>query len=284
MSFDFNALETNVEDSLNTDLLFVAVLGSSGNGKSRVCGTLPGKTLYLYAGGERHGVASGKAAGGTLVPNQVDFNYAKKAMYTPDEAYTNLLNILKSAENMAKSGYKNVVVDGLTELEQLIRGTKAFRDRCKTANGGANPYAEPAATVDMMRPILDELRNLQRTNKVNVAVTCLLDVKALGDKKEVLEASPKLTSYGVASSLIPQFDDILVIGRMQEDDGPVEYNFQMCGNVSRTSKEVNGRVKKMMNFSPRISVSNHGVEIPEYIPANFAEILKIKQMVKGVKK
>jgi hypothetical protein len=101
----------------------------------------------------------------------------------------------------------------------------------------------------------------------------------VGDKKEVLEASPKLTSYGVASSVIPQFGDVLMIGRMQEDEGEVQYNFQMGGNVSKVSKEVNGRVKKMINFSPRISVLNHGVQIPEYIPADFAEILKIKQMV-----
>lgn len=283
--FDFDALEASVQESLNSDLLFAIVLGMSGNGKSRVCGTLPGKILYLYTGGERHGSLSASAAGGKVIPVQVDFNYNKKVPYaTSDEVYANVLTILKSSDSLVKAGYSSVVLDGLTELEQMVRGTKGFKEKCKTSSGGHNSFAEGAATVDMFRPVLDELRNLQRTAKVHVAVTCILDVKSLGDKKEILEASPKLTSYGVASGIIPQFEDILVVGRMQEDEGPVEYNFQMMGNVSRTSKEANGRIKKTINFSPRISVSNHGVEIPEYIPADFSHILKIKQTVKGVKK
>lgn len=277
---NFDLIESQATAALNSDLLFLALLGASGNGKSRTTGTLDGKTLYLYTGGERHGALSSKSAGGDIIPVQVDFNYDKKAPYTTaNESYANLLSILKSPEPLAKLKIQNVVLDGLTELEQMIRGTSAYKDKCKTSSGGHNTFAEGAATIDLMRPVMDELRNLQRILKCHIVVTCLLDVKSVGDKKEILEAGPKLTSYGVASSLIPQFDDILVVGRMQEDGKDVEYNFQMCGNVQRTSKEVNGRIKKMINFSPRISVINHGVEIPEYIKADLKEILAIKKTV-----
>jgi hypothetical protein len=274
---DFAKLEKDAIESLKTDLLFVALLGGSGQGKSRACGSLPGKILYIHTSGESHGPISAAAGGNTVFPIQIDVD-TKRAL-SADETYVRLLEILKSREQLEKLGIKSVVLDGATELEQVIRGTKAFKEKCKTSSGGHNAFNEGAATIDLMRPVLDELRNLQRDLKVHIVVTCLLDVKNVGDKKEVLEASPKLTSYGVASSVIPQFGDVLMIGRMQEDEGEVQYNFQMGGNVSKVSKEVNGRVKKMINFSPRISVLNHGVEIPEYIPADFAEILKIKQMV-----
>jgi hypothetical protein len=274
---DFAKLEKDAIESLKTDLLFVALLGGSGQGKSRACGSLPGKILYIHTSGESHGPISAAAGGNTVFPIQIDVD-TKRAL-SADETYVRLLEILKSREQLEKLGIKSVVLDGATELEQVIRGTKAFKEKCKTSSGGHNAFNEGAATIDLMRPILDELRNLQRDLKVHIVVTCLLDVKNVGDKKEVLEASPKLTSYGVASSVIPQFGDVLMIGRMQEDEGEVQYNFQMGGNVSKVSKEVNGRVKKMINFSPRISVLNHGVQIPEYIPADFAEILKIKQMV-----
>jgi hypothetical protein len=274
---DFAKLEKDAIESLKTDLLFVALLGGSGQGKSRACGSLPGKILYIHTSGESHGPISAAAGGNTVFPIQIDVD-TKRAL-SADETYVRLLEILKSREQLEKLGIKSVVLDGATELEQVIRGTKAFKEKCKTSSGGHNAFNEGAATIDLMRPVLDELRNLQRDLKVHIVVTCLLDVKNVGDKKEVLEASPKLTSYGVASSVIPQFGDVLMIGRMQEDEGEVQYNFQMGGNVSKVSKEVNGRVKKMINFSPRISVLNHGVQIPEYIPADFAEILKIKQMV-----
>ncbi len=277
---NFDLIEAQATEALNSDLLFLALLGASGNGKSRVTGTLPGKSLYIYTGGERHGALSNKSAGGDILPIQVDFNYDKKAPYaSSNESYANLMSIIKSTDQLVKLGIKNIIVDGLTELEQMIRGMQAYKDKCKTSNGGHNTFAEGAATIDLMRPIMDELRNAQRNLKCHVVITCLLDVKSVGDKKEILEASPKLTSYGVASSLIPQFDDILVVGRMQEDDKEVEYNFQMCGNVQRTSKEVNGRVKKMINFSPRNSVINHGIEIPEYIPADLKQVLAIKKAV-----
>lgn len=282
---DFDALEANVAADLNSDLIYAIVLGMSGGGKSRVCGTLPGKTLYLYSGAEKHGALSASAAGGKIVPVLVDFNYDKKQPYaTKDEIYANTLKILKSHDSFIKSGFNSVVLDGLTEQEMIIRGTTAFKTACKTSSGGHNSFQEGVATSDLIRTILEELRNLQRVAKCHVAVTCILDVKAVGDKKEILESSPKLKSYGVAEGTVPMFDDILVVGRLQEDDEKPEYVFQMMGGVSKTSKEVNGRVKKTINYNPRISVSNHGVEIPEYIPANFAEILKIKQVVKGGKK
>lgn len=278
--FDFDLAEKNASEMLNSDLLFAAVLGMSGGGKSRVCGTMPGKILYLFTGAEKHGPLSASSAGGKIIPIQADFNYTtRKPFNTKDEVYINLLNILKSHESFIKGGYNSIVIDGLTEMEMIIRETKVFKDKCKTSSGGHNSFQEGVATSDLIRVLLDELRNLQRATKCHVAVTCILDVKALGDSKEILESSPKLKSYGVAEGLIPQFDDVLVVGRMQKDDEIPEYNFQMGSGVSRTSKEVNGRVKKTINYNPRISVLNHGQEIPEYIPADFKNILAIKKTV-----
>jgi hypothetical protein len=104
-------------------------------------------------------------------------------------------------------------------------------------------------------------------------MTCILDVRALGEDGEVVEASPRLSTYSVAESLIQQFGDVVVVGRMEKDE-KIAYRFQFGATVSKTSKDVRGVVKKLINFNPRIS----GVEtLPANMKASLADVIKLKE-------
>ncbi len=105
-------------------------------------------------------------------------------------------------------------------------------------------------------------------------MTCILDIRSLGDSGEIQESSPKLSGYGVAENLIQQFPDIVAIGRMSKGD-KVTHRLQFLAGVTRVSKDANGVVKKTMNFNPRITGKSVD-ELPATLPADLAGLVKFK--------
>jgi hypothetical protein len=272
MAFDFESAEKASLVVAKPNIAAV-VLGQSSAGKSYLAGTLPGKTLYLYTQGEEHGRDSarlGADKGSQVVPVSIDLADGK--MINADTAYKRLLSIL-DVESVRKAGFASVVVDGLTELEQLVRATPEWAALCRTGKGEHNGFAEPAATIKMIRPILDALRGLQRELGVNYVVTCLLTVKGMAEDGEILTSEPKLIGYEVAALLIPQFPDQILIGRMSNGEGLTKPRLQFGAAPTKVVKEKNGEVKKFIGFTPRL----RGVtEVPQTMAADFKAVLKLK--------
>lgn len=272
MAFDFEKAEKEAAAEIEPNLAAV-VLGQSSAGKSYLAGTLPGKTLFIYTQGEEHGRDSAKLAltkGSQVVPVSVDLVDGK--LVNADTAYKRLLSML-DAESIRKAAFDSIVIDGLTELEQLVRATSEWTALCRTKNGDHNAFAEPTATVKMIRPILDALRNLQRELGVNYVVTCLLMVKGMSEDGEITASEPKLIGYEVAALLIPQFPDQIVIGRMTNEAGITKPRLQFTATTSKSVKEKNGEIKKMIGFTPRL----RGVsELPGSMPADLKAVLKLK--------
>lgn len=272
MAFDFSAAEKAASAEPKPNIAAV-VMGQSSAGKSYLAGTLPGKTLYLYTQGEEHGKDSarlGVAKGDTLVAVAIDLDAGK--VIGPDSAYRRLLSML-DAESIKRAGFTSVVVDGLTELEQLVRSTSEWATLCRAKSGEHNSYAEPTATIKMIRPILDALRALQRELNINYVVTCLLVVKGTAEDGEILASEPKLQGYEVAAQLIPQFPDQIMIGRMSNAEGVVKPRLQFAAAASKAVKEKNGEIKKMIGFTPRL----RGVtDLPQTMAADFKAVLKLK--------
>lgn len=272
MAFDFDAAEKAALVEPKPSIAAV-VLGQSSAGKSYLAGTLPGKTLYLYTQGEEHGKDSarlGCAKGDKVVPVSVDL--AEGKLLGADSAYKRLLSMLE-VDAIRKAGFSSVVVDGLTELEQLIRSTSEWTAACRTKTGEHNAFAEPASTLKMMRPIMDALRTLQRELGVHYVVTCLLVVKGMGEDGEILVSEPKLVGYEVAALLIPQFPDQIMIGRMTNGEGAVRPRLQFGAAASKVVKEKNGEIKKLVGFVPRL---RGVIELPTTMPADLKAVLKLK--------
>jgi hypothetical protein len=256
---------------LQNPYLSAIILGCSGAGKSSLLGTAGVKTLYLYTSGEDHGVKAAQASDGAeIVPLCLDFADGKRL--NADETYGRLLAVIAEHDQLKAAKIQMVAVDGASEIEAIIRQTKQWKDACQTTQGKHNKFAEPEATISMFRPLLNGLKDLQRKIGAHSAMTCMLDVKALGTSGEIEEAMPRLLGYSVAEDLIRQFSDVLVVGKMQRDD-KIKYKIQTLVDLSKVSKDDKGNLKKTMNFSVRLSGKR---DLPPYFDASLADIIAFK--------
>lgn len=263
----------NEVSNVRTDLLFGIVLGSSGAGKSHVTGTLPGKILYLYLDSERHGSNAALKSSSSVFAVCIDRDKEGLPL-KPEVAFKRGLEVL-NPEVLKKAGIGAVVLDGLTELEKLIRSTPKWANMCQSTNGKHNSFAEGASTIALADEYMRALRDAQDKIGVHVIVTGILDVQEVDDNGAISVAKPRLSGYAVAESLIAQFPDILVIGKITGKDGKSGRVFQNDTDVTRISKDQSGVVKKFINFQPRLA----GVagDLPAYVKADFKTIIEMKQ-------
>jgi hypothetical protein len=268
--FDFDAAMKQAEKDASSTALEALILAPSGGGKSTLLGTMGVKTLYLYAAGENHGVKAARSLGGKdVVPVCFDINR------TPDDALITLQEILADTEQVQKHGFRAVVVDGASELETLIRTSQAWKKACATSKGSHNTFEEPRATIAAFRPVISALKSLQQKTNIHFAMTCILDVKDIGPNGEICEAVPRLQGYSVADSLVQQFGDVLVVGRM-ERQGTIKHKLQFATGLTKKSTDEAGIIKRMLNFSPRIAGLNVA-DLPPYLDADLKQVIELKK-------
>jgi hypothetical protein len=278
MSFDLATALKEGQAVLKQKQLGAILLGSSGSGKSRACGTMGVKTLYLYTSGEQHGALSASSGGSEILPICVDQEGGKAL--DPDAAYSRLLAIINDGEAISKAGIKAVVIDGLTEIESMILETKAWKQRVQVEYKGVASYAGPV-TLSLMRPILTGLQKLQKDHGIHFVVTCILNVKELGEHGEIMSAEPKLKGFDVATDMVRQFADVLIIGQMS--NGEVSKpRIQIGAHVSKASKDFKTlEVRKLQNFHVRVT----GCDLsgaPDTLAPNLAKIAEYKASGKYV--
>lgn len=270
--FDWKAAHKAAAADLNNRALGLMIIGQSGAGKSTLAGTFGCKTLYIYTTGESHGAKAASTMGGDVLP--VCINSDVGGILNADSAYERLLEILGDHDGIKKEGFGAIVLDGATELEALVRGTTKWRIMCQTKDGKHNSFAEGVATLALLRPIVDQLKNLQRMYSIHFAMTCILDVHAISDDGEILESKPRLQTYSVAEGLIQQYEDIVVVGRMCKGN-QIAHRLQFLAGVSRVSKDTQGQIRKSINFAPRIG----GVkldDLPKTMPADLSKLATLK--------
>lgn len=280
MTFDFDKAIAEAAKDAKSTALEALVLGSSSSGKSSLFGTFGCKTLYLYSGGENHGVKSAYSTGATNVIAAKYDVYKEDGKIDPDASLANCLSALSQPEILRQKGVGAVAIDGASELEVLIRSSKAWLKACMTPKGSHNAFEETKATLAGFRPIITALKDLQRELGIHFAMSCILDVKELGSMGEVVEGAPKIQGYSVAESLCQQFGDVLVVGRMTKN-GVAKHKLQFGTDLSKVAKEESGAPKKFLNFSPRIA-GIKVADLPPYEEADLSKIIALKQAKFGV--
>lgn len=271
MSFNFSRAKENAKKDMDNKAVGAILLGAPGAGKSTTCGTFTEKTLYLYCGGESHGPSAAATSGGDVVAVRVDRDDDGTPL-AGDAAYARILEVLGDSGGIVGEGFGAIVLDSLTEIEAIIRSTAKWKRACENANGKHNAFSEPSTTLDMFRPILSALRDLALEHGIHYVATCPLTVQSLGDDGQVLESAPRLSGYSVAESLIMQFSDVLVVGRVVVK-GKQVFALQFNAGVTKVSKDQVGTIKKLANFAPRVT----GVKtLPELLPANLAKLVELK--------
>lgn len=273
--YDFDKGLSEARADLECVEVGALLLGCSGAGKSRALGTFGVKTLYLYTGGEDHGPASATVSPGADVhPLRLDLDAGKELK--PDDTYARLLQILSAKDWIKSKGFKAIVLDSATELEHLVRQTDAWKTACMTSKGAHNKFAEGSEAMNLIRPVIDALKTLRRELKVHFAITCMLDVKAIGSNGEIEEASPHLTGYMLAVSVCQLLRDIILIGRM-EKNGEVKYKFQFGSEIVKEARDDKKLLKRTTNFSPRLTPGNP----PPFMDADFKLVIENKKGVKA---
>lgn len=275
--FDFNKAMQDAKQDLDNKSLFLFLLGSSGNGKSYAQGTFGVKTLYLYTQGESHGPKSASVLGkDNIVSVCIDRDGDKEL--TPDESLARLNALLDDMAGIHAAGIKAIAVDGASEIEALIRASKKFKIATTTDSGKHNGFAEGPATLAQFRDLVVRLKKLNRAYGIHVCMTGILTVKEYGEDGQIMDCSPQLSGYAVATGLLQQFDDVMIIGRMQRKD-KVGYRLQLTASGSRVSLDAKGDVRKTFNFSPRLT----GVDILALGSTLDADLNKLIQIKEGSK-
>lgn len=273
MTFNFDKAIQDAKQDTENNKLFLILLGSSGNGKSYVQGTFGVRTLYLYTQGESHGPKSAAVQGGKdIMPVCLDRDGDKDL--AADEALKRLNTILDDVAGIKKAGFGALTIDGATEIEALIRSSTKYKVATTTESGKHNGFAEGPATLSQFRDIVAKLKKLQRDADIHVCMTCVLSVKEYGDEGIILDSTPVLSGFNVASGLIQQFPDVMMIGKMQRKD-KIAYRFQLLASGSKVSKDLAGAIKKTFNFSPRLT----GVDILSLgatLDADFKGLIALK--------
>lgn len=274
-AFNWKAAAAQAKKQMESKALEAIILGPSGSGKSFLLGSFGCPTLYIYSSGESHGPRAAakraKDAGSTIIPICMDLTEEGK-LITGEDVLNRLLTILNDDELFDELKIGAIAIDGAAELEVHIRASAAWKRDCLSTQGKHNSYAEPAVTVQMFRPIFNRLKDLQRTRGVHFAMTCMLDVKEYGEHNDIVEASPRLKGFQVAEALIQQHGDVLVVGPMVRD-GLKKWKLQFMSDISKTSKDLSGTVKRTVNFSPRLN----GADAPAYLDADLRAVVALKE-------
>jgi hypothetical protein len=272
MTFDLAAAIKEGQADLKNNHLGVVILGSSGAGKSRMLGTFGVRTMFLYTSGESHGPASAASGGSEIVPICLDRAEGKEL--SADQAYERLLAILNDEAGLKKLGIKAIAIDGATEIENMIVNTTKWETAVQNGYKGNKSFAGPV-TLSLFRPVINALNRVQKSLGIPYAMSCILDVKSLGDDGGIAEAGPKLRGFDVATGVIQQFADIVVLGQMSNGE-KVTPRVQLNAGVSKSTKDFNTKeVRKLMNFFPRLTGANLD-GAPSTLKPDLSRLVKIK--------
>lgn len=279
--FNFKkALEAGRQDTENRKVsLFL--LAPSGGGKSFAQGSWGVKTAYLYfSQGERHGPKNAKQGAvkagfdpENVVPICLDRIDGEDL--GAEQTYEGLVTCLQDTEAFRSAGIQAIAIDSATEIEAVIRETSAYKGAISE-----NKFNAGFATLSMFRPIIKSLQTLQAKLGVHYCLTCLLNVKELGEFSEISSAQPSLWGYQVATGLCKQFDDVLVVGKLTHGEGMKKKDkhvFQLKANVWKDTKnKENSLVHKHTNFDIRVTGVDLGGHF--YIEPNLSRIVKAKEV------
>jgi hypothetical protein len=278
---NFSKLKQEALDVRPNSTLQLLLCGAQGSGKSTTSGTLCVPTLYLYGSGESHGPDQAKIFGkDNITPLNWDYNPETGEPLTPDQSYKLLVQILN--DETLKDNFEAVVVDGATELTyNLIRHLKKFRDKCLTTKGEHNAFKEGEATLDLLKPVMGGIKSLYKQG-VHTVMTMILDVQQTGLDGEVMIAKPSLPTYGITTGLVPQFNDIAIVSRVEKHPKGDGHYLQFGANMKRISKDDKGSVKKSISFSPRLAGVAMG-DLPKdgYGPADLKGLAAFKARKMG---
>lgn len=272
---DFKQMKKAAKAKQESQGMLAVVLGSSGSGKSTVCGTTGRPTLVIHTKDESHGPTSASTFNDEVVGfciNQDDEGNELSA----DAAMGKMFSVLEADD--LSDNFGCVVFDSLSSLDLLIKKTSEFSEFCRTDKGKHNTYKETEGVLNQIQKIVSATDTL-RARGVHILFTLAAHIKAMEADGTVETVVPVLSSYGCAESMPRLFPQVLFVAPVTVE-GEKKRAFLFNTQVKRESKDLGGRVVKMLNFSPRLAGIPDS-EMPEMLPADFQKLQEFVKSVKG---
>jgi len=254
---DLSSLKS-FDASKNKLPLFAIVMGASGGGKSSLLGTMPGKTLAFYFRSDLSGPSfSASTDGSDIVPFLVD-----PTDMTADEAVAELYGQLKNPD-LIKS-FKNITIDGLPALEDLLNRTDACLAAGLTKAGKVDSFGKDRFIQEKLSELVRLLVD-QRTFGVNIAVTTLARIADDGGSTQI---TPRLRGFGTIEALLPSFATILLVVRNNQDRS---HFLDMESKIFKKKVDTTGKEVAVASFSTRIE----GLRVEQTPPKISPDLKKV---------
>jgi len=145
------------------DHLKILLWGDNGVGKSTICGTCPGKVLYLYT--ERQGLLSFK-------------RMAPSSMVLKIESLADLRNVLRDLKS-GQHDFDSVCLDSFTEMQQLI-ADEITAGKSDTGTSPLISQKEYGVIHDRSKGLIRAFRDLP----MHVVMTMLSETTTIGEGEQ----------------------------------------------------------------------------------------------------
>lgn len=277
IKFDFKKAKEQARKAMKNPLLEAIILGPQGAGKSFLIGTLGVKTLYLYGTRESHGPKAANVKGDKLIePMAIDYGIwpgeETARQWDADESWQFLTTVLSDLEYLKTEKFAAIAVDGFKVIEDIVKGTTEWKEKCKSAKGVHNSFRETESSQEMIGRLVGQLKTAQRELGLHILATGIVDVKETDQYGAYVEAAPRLGGYGLAEAINQFFGDVLLVGKMTRA-GETKYKLQFLTDLTKVSKDEAGQQKKALNFNPRVT----GLEMPPYMDADLKALADLKK-------
>jgi hypothetical protein len=272
---DFKQMKAAAKSKQESQGMLAVILGSSGSGKSTVCGTTGRPTLVIHTKDESHGPTSASTFNEEVVGYCINQDEEGNEL-SADDAMERMYALL-TAEDLSDN-FGCVVFDSLSSIDLLIKKTSEFFEFCKTDKGKHSAYRETEAVLNQIQKLVTSTDSI-RARGVHVLFTLAAHIKSMEADGTVETVAPVLSSYGCAEGMPRLFPAVLYVAPVVVD-GEKKRAFLFNTQVKRESKDLAGRTTKMLNFSPRLA-GIPDAEMPEMLPADFVKLQEFIKSVKG---
>jgi len=195
------SLKDRINSKSKDEGIFCVVGGQRLDGKTTLAGTLPGKTLLLYAKILETGSDSAMAL-------------AKKNKNKLDAvAFESLEDLVGLLDEAVKAGYDNVYIDGCSAVNYM----KHISDEVQ-AIAKKNAWDGYAMLADSMRQFLRLSKMIAIDHGINVFIT-LSYKSTLNANGEVIKLSPVLKGNITMSEIHSLVPVVLAVRRDVDEDG-----------------------------------------------------------------
>lgn len=198
------SLKERINNKSKSEGLFVVVGGMRLDGKTTLAGTLPGKTLLLYAKVLETGSDSATAL-------------AKKNKHKLDSAaFDSLEDLVGLLQEAVQEKYDNIYIDGCSAVNYM----KHISDEVQAA-AKKNVWDSYALLADSMRQFLRLAKMISLDHGINVFIT-LSYKSTLNNNGDIIKLSPVLKGNITMSEIHSLVPIVLAVKRDVDEDGDLQ--------------------------------------------------------------